>query len=82
MHSFEIFFDVHLNKLLNKLTSCQKFEMPWCSYDATQMKLFSSMPEGGYESVWNALVNWTSTRVDILLIFETPPPAMACLVAP
>ena len=31
MQSFYDFFDVSINKLLNKHLRCQRFETPWCS---------------------------------------------------
>ena len=41
MWSFDIFFFVTLNKLLNKLSACQWFEIPWCSSDITNVEPFS-----------------------------------------
>ena len=32
-HSFDVFFIVSQNKLLNKQSSCWWFKMPWCSYE-------------------------------------------------
>ena len=37
MLSFDIFFDVTLNKLLNKQSSWRLFETPWNSRNATEI---------------------------------------------
>ena len=39
MHSSDASFVIHLNKLLNRQSSCQWFQMPWCSCDITVMMI-------------------------------------------
>ena len=39
MHSSDASFVIHLNKMLNRQSSCQWFQMPWCSCDITVMMI-------------------------------------------
>ena len=52
MHSFDVFFVVSLNKLLNKQSDYQWFEMPWGPYDIALMTTSISMVPVSFEILY------------------------------
>ena len=61
MQSFDIFFDISLNKLLNKLVSCLWLELPWCSCDITVMLIQCSQWPVAASSLWK----WIQSKLPL-----------------
>ena len=53
MQNFDVCFDISLNKLLNKQSNGQWFEMPWYSCYVTVMNIISYIDPSGIEGCQN-----------------------------
>ena len=71
MESFDIFFVVSLNKLLNKQLSCQWFVMSWCSCDTTVMHTSTFYFPRGHGVMFHGLLRTTRQIVYSLLLLGT-----------
>ena len=73
MRSFDVFFDVSQNKLLNKQLSCWWSEMPWCSCDITVMRIFIMVTTGmSLGCHWVVTVNGCKRYCQVLTTLMHP----------
>ena len=65
--SFDVFFDVFMNKWLNKQWSCQVFKTPWCS-----LWLQCNVSSGkGFSPAPHKAITWTNALLLSVVLFVT-----------